>query len=84
MSLFSKIEKHAVLVGRMSDTLGVDLVGASMDGGAPETTLRTAIYGCMGCKETDACEEWLASHETASEAPDYCRNKRLLDRLAQV
>lgn len=83
MSYFSRLDRHSGLVGRMADTLGADIVGAAMSGSVPETALRTAVYGCMCCEETEACEHWLEDHAGgAKAAPDYCRNKALLDRLA--
>ncbi len=85
MAFLGKIDRHSVLVNRMSNTLGADLVGAALDGAAPETVLRSAVFNCMACSDTEACEDWLAGHEDgAAEAPDYCRNKAILDRLARM
>ena len=83
MSFFTKVDRHSALVGRMADTLGADMVGASVSGAVPETALRSAVYNCMSCDETEACEHWLEDHaEGAATTPDYCRNKALLERLA--
>ncbi len=85
MSIFQKFERHADLFGRMADTLGVDVVEAVGAGRVADTTLRSAVFSCMGCRETGACEHWLDAHSDGThETPDYCRNKTLLDRLAQV
>lgn len=83
MSLFSRFDRHSILVGKMADAVGADIVGAAVKGAVPETALRSAIYGCMGCKETEACEHWLEDHPDGAEAaPEYCRNKRMLDRIS--
>jgi len=82
MGLFSKIDRHSALANRMANTVGANLVEASTSGMAPETAVRTAIYSCMKCDQTDACEDWLDAHaDGADHTPDYCRNKALLERL---
>lgn len=84
MSYLKRIETHTRLSNSMADALGVDLVEATQRGLIPEQGLREVVTTCMGCRETGACQEWLGEHEgeTPSEAPEYCRNKPLLDRLA--
>ena len=85
MSFFSRLDRHSNLVAEMADTLGVDLVDASVSGMAPETTLRSAVLNCMGCGQTADCAEWLADHANGAGAtPHYCRNKELLDRLSTL
>lgn len=82
MSFLKKVDRHSALVGRMAETLGADVVGAAMNGAVPETVLRSAVYNCMRCDAPEACEHWLEDHaEGAEVAPDYCRNKALLERL---
>jgi hypothetical protein len=84
MSIFQKFERHADLFGRMSDALGVDVVEAAGAGRVADATLRSAVFSCMGCREAGACGDWLDAHPGgASETPDYCRNKSMLDRLAR-
>ena len=83
MALFSKFDRHADLVGRMADTLDVDLVEAAEAGQIGETALRSTVLACMGCEAPGACEGWLSDHsDGAAATPDYCRNKAMLDRLA--
>lgn len=85
MGLFSKIDRHSALANRMADTVGADLVKASSTGAAPETALRSAIFSCMKCDQTEACKSWLNAHtDGAEQTPDYCRNKALLDRLGKL
>ena len=82
MGLFKRIDRHAALVGRMADTLQIDLAKAAQTGVVPEQSLRSVVLNCTGCQETGACEGWLDAHESAAETPAYCRNKSLFDRLA--
>jgi len=83
MRLLSRVERHSDLVGRMAETLGVDLLDAAQAGRIGEGALSSVVYNCMGCDQPQACEGWLAAHiQGADAAPAYCRNKALLDRLA--
>ncbi len=83
MGLLSKIDRHAELVHRMAETLGIDLAAAAQRGEVTEEMLRSVVLTCTGCDHTGACEAWLDGHEDGAEAtPDYCRNKAVLDRLA--
>ena len=83
MGLFSRLDRHARLVERMADTLGVDLAGETMRGRIAPQDLRSALVRCTGCRRANACCTWLDAHpDGASAAPDYCCNKGQLERLA--
>ena len=85
MSIYDRYDRHAGLVHRMADTLGVDLAEEAMRGRIREEELRSVVYRCMGCAEAGACDHWLDDHaEGAGAAPDYCRNKSVLDTLAKT
>jgi hypothetical protein len=82
MGLFDKVERHADLVGQMASTLDVDLAQAVQAGQVGEGALRSVVYNCMGCDAPAACKDWLNGHpDGAATAPDYCRNKSLLERI---
>ena len=79
-----RFDKHADLVNRMADTLGVDLAEETLRGELPPQDLRATVLNCMGCREAGACETWLAEHpEGADATPGYCRNKERLEALAR-
>jgi hypothetical protein len=40
--------------------------------------LQTADHVCGVCEDKKACEEWLASHESAADAPAFCANAAYL------
>ncbi len=40
--------------------------------------LQTADYLCGVCEDKQSCEVWLASHESADEAPNFCANAAYL------
>lgn len=75
---FNKFDRHAGLVNKMAETLGVDLAEAVQRGELPPEELRRSVFNCMGCREADACEHWLEEHQTGSDVtPGYCRNDGL-------
>jgi len=79
------LNRHAALVNRMAETLGLDLTQATREGRLSAETWRDAVMSCTGCAEPDHCTGWLAErHETGAEAPpDYCQNAALMTRLVQ-
>ena len=84
MLWMDRFDKHAELVNRMADTLGVDLAEEMLRGNLPPQDLRATVLNCMGCREAGACETWLAAHpEGADATPGYCRNKERLEALAR-
>jgi GTP cyclohydrolase III len=78
------INRHAALMNRMAETLGVDLTQAIADGRMPAEAWREAVVRCTGCSDPEGCQHWLADHaadETPPEAPGYCRNRALMQSL---
>jgi hypothetical protein len=85
MLWMNRFDKHADLVGRMAETLGVDLGEQMMRGALPPTDMRAAVMACMGCKAAGDCVTWLDAHAEGSDiAPSYCRNKERLQALAAL
>jgi hypothetical protein len=85
MLWMDRFDKHADLVGRMAETLGVDLGEQMMRGSLPPTDMRSAVMACMGCKEAGDCVTWLEAHAEGSDvAPSYCRNKERLQALTAL
>ncbi len=75
-------KRHADLVDRMANTLGLDLEEKVMEGKLEIDTLGEAVMRCTGCADPDSCEQWLAAQEgIAPAAPDMCRNADLFDML---
>jgi len=69
-------------VDRMSNTVGVDLEQAMMEGRMTVDQLGDAVLSCTGCSQPDTCARWLAQQSaTADAAPDYCRNRDMFRRL---
>ena len=77
--LIARLDRHAELFDRMLITLGLRQRMEELKNVGP--VYRRATMRCVGCTGADKCADWLDLHETAQEAPDYCRNTALLARL---
>lgn len=76
------LRRHAALVDRMADTLGVDLEEQTFSGMLSLDTLGEAVLRCTGCSDPDGCEAWLAAQEgQADAAPSMCRNADIFELL---
>lgn len=84
MSNKATLKKHADLLDRMANTLGVDLEQVMMEGRMNMDQLGDAVLSCTGCSCPEKCETWLqANASTAEVAPEYCRNADMLARLGR-
>ncbi len=70
------LKRHADLVDRMANSLGLDLEQKVMEARLAVDALGDMVLACTGCANPDACEHWLAQqpNQVAEAAPDYCRN----------
>lgn len=84
MGMFDKIGRRASVMGKMAETLGVDFAEKISQDPSVATTYREAVMRCSHCSHDGECKGWMAEHSTASETPDYCRNKDLLESLAKA
>ncbi|WP_372603046.1 DUF6455 family protein [Actibacterium sp.] len=74
---FAKLKEHRELVTRMADALSVDLEEAEQRGTLTPEDVDVMVERCVGCLEAEACKCTLAATApgSATQAPDYCRNK---------
>lgn len=79
MSLYRRMMRQADLVEQMIDTVG--LRDALQERPDHANVLSRAASRCMMCDEPSACRRWLAEHDSADEAPPYCRNHAMFERL---
>ncbi len=75
------MSERAELVTQMARKVDADLGEAVLDGKIGANSLRAAVVQCAACSETQACRHWLATHDTAAKAPDYCRNHDLFEAI---
>lgn len=83
MGLFDKIGRRAAVMGKMAETLGVDFAEKIAQDPSAAAKYREAVMRCSHCSHDGECKGWMADHPHATETPDYCRNKDLLENLAQ-
>lgn len=79
----SRLEKHAELVERMAETLGVDLTEEQMTARMTPEDLHETVLRCTTCLEEGACQQFLTlNHDRGADtAPSFCRNKALLEAM---
>ncbi|ETX15860.1 hypothetical protein OCH239_11805 [Roseivivax halodurans JCM 10272] len=76
------LKRHATLVDRMAQAVGVDLEEAALGGKVSIPEIDDAVLSCTGCTRSYACESWLAeSNGPRYTPPTYCRNVELFLRL---
>jgi hypothetical protein len=84
--MLDQILRHAELMDRMMDCVGVDAAAAiRIDQGMALYEARTR---CIGCCHERQCRDWLARTEVnkSNEAPEFCCNTKFfwtLQRRAQ-
>ena len=79
----ARFDRHANLVARMGDALGVDLEARLQEGRVLPEEVDLMVCDCMGCPKPGACDAALAAGvPKASGAPEYCRNGEAFARLA--
>ncbi|GHH01636.1 DUF6455 family protein [Pseudodonghicola xiamenensis] len=76
------LKRHAALVDRMAETLGIDLQEAALEGSVAMDEIADAVLRCTGCSDPSHCAGWLDGHgHGAAQTPGYCRNRDLMARL---
>ncbi len=84
MFSFAHIDKHAKLKDRMTDTLGIDTVEELQRGQMSEMEFVRSVQRCQSCSDAEDCASWLDAHaDGTNQAPDFCRNQALFDRLTK-
>ncbi|WP_082029759.1 DUF6455 family protein [Ruegeria sp. ANG-S4] len=76
-----KLKHHAGLVDLMAQNLGVDLQEAAIAGALEIDDISEAVLRCTKCANPGHCESLLGQPSPPRNAPEYCRNRDLLNRL---
>lgn len=81
MSFFQKtgdqLELLEQMIERTSGGSGLDMLTAS------DQDVRSAMFACLGCKNTGACKKWMAGDHTGEAPPAFCPNAERLARLSK-
>ncbi|MEP3438467.1 MAG: DUF6455 family protein [Hoeflea sp.] len=79
LNIFNRLTQQADLMDAMMKKLGVaDEMWKLPDHAG---VLRRAANRCLTCDRPDACEHWLTNETNPDEAPEFCRNHDLFDRV---
>jgi len=46
-----------------------------------DKVMKRAQARCADCGQEDACTTWMAENDQPGEAPEYCRNHDMFERL---
>lgn len=79
LDIFSRLTQQADLMDAMMKKLGVDAEMRQMPDHA--AVLRRAANRCLTCEKPDSCEEWLTHEAHPDEAPNFCKNHDLFERV---
>lgn len=80
MSLFSRLSERAELMGEMfaqTDALA-DFAGSDW---SLEGKLKSAVYACAACQDTEKCRVWLAEGRRHADPPAFCPNAPRIRQL---
>lgn len=72
---------HYWMTMKMGDALGRSLVDAWNDGRLTPEGYAAMIAKCRGCSAPDACARLLEGRPALEEAPAYCANADVWERL---
>ncbi|PTV96338.1 hypothetical protein C8J27_102132 [Rhodobacter aestuarii] len=84
------LNRHASLMNRMAQVLGINLTEMMIRGKISGDEWREAVVRCASCSEPGECLHWLAEHAEAgvdrnaapmSDTPGYCTNRMMMARL---
>ena len=81
-----KLGIHAALFDQMGQAVGLDLQEEAISGRLTFDEIAEAVLRCSRCAHPDTCQDWLGSTDrdaVGGIAPDYCRNRDLLEYLRE-
>ncbi|WP_193175354.1 DUF6455 family protein [Oricola nitratireducens] len=75
-----RMDRQAQLMGAMLERLEVDAGKAGLDGQG--WRMENAIWSCISCADSDACERWLRDQADSKSAqgPQFCLNRTFFAR----
>ena len=83
MSFFDRLARNVDLMPRLAQRLGIDWADRMDRSPYAAAEYRHALMRCAECPNDGACRAWVERAHQADAAPDYCRNKEMLQRLAK-
>ena len=77
----SVLKRHAGLVDKMADRVGVDIEEEILRGSLETGEVSDMVLRCTSCTNPDDCAALLDSQEKQGSMPEYCRNARVFQKL---
>ena len=77
----SVLKRHAGLVDKMADHVGVDLEEEVLRGRLTADELPEMVLRCTSCSNPDDCAKLLEFATGVAPAPSYCRNAHVFEKL---
>ncbi|MDP7151399.1 MAG: DUF6455 family protein [Paracoccaceae bacterium] len=81
MTTDDRYTKHAKLVSKMADKVGLDLLEKMQRGELDSEDLRMMVHRCEGCTDPEDCRHKLESGQITESPPDYCRNAPIFEAM---
>lgn len=66
---------------RVTRAVGVDLMGAVVDGWMRRDELEAIVATCGNCGQGLPCADWLTHTVSANDLPQFCPNKAVIEAL---
>lgn len=79
LDIFSRLTRQADLMDAMMNKLGVAEQMRHLPDHA--AVLRRAAHRCLTCEKPDSCRHWLDNECQPDEAPEFCKNHDLFERV---
>jgi len=76
---FFAAPERGALFHVMVDKLGLRTALEARPGS--DAVMKRAQARCAGCGREDTCQSWMAENEIAPEAPYFCKNHDMFERL---
>ena len=80
-NLLNWLARHPDQLDRMMDALGLRSAVEALPDSA--NVLQRAADRCQSCEHAERCAAWLDANAKADEAPRYCRNHALFQRVSR-
>ncbi|WP_341365463.1 DUF6455 family protein [Yoonia sp. BS5-3] len=84
MQPLGNLRDHFWRVIKMAKACNVDLSTALDEGQIELEDYTQMVADCRGCTHVGACDRALVRIPVLDEAPDYCTNRDVFDRLRKV
>jgi len=79
MGFMQFVDTRLKMMGQMLELSSADLT--RLPYGAMDQQFRNATYRCLGCRNTEACTQWLNEGNPNRPVPGFCPNAELMNSV---